>query len=432
MRVLVTGATGLIGAAVLARLSRDGHELIATARATDEPQRRVPWARWIAADFVRLRRAEDWLPLLSGIDAVVNCVGVLQSDPRGGIRDVQVTGTVALFEACEHAGVRRVIHVSAIGAAPDGPTEFSRTKAEAERELSRRNLDWVILRPGLVLGPGAFGGTALLRSLAALPGVTPLVHPEARMQVIGTADLADAVARALAPDAPVRVTWDVAHPEPHRLADIVLALRRWLGLPPATAIRVSAGAAGVVSTVADGLGWLGWRNPFRSTAIAQLAAGVVGDPAPWLAATKAQPMSLAEILAQMPPSVQERWFARLYLLKPVCIATLSLFWIATGVIALGPGRVAAMSQLAATDFPLAMVGPTVFWGAWFDIAIGTLLLWRRFTRAVLLVMLAATPLYLLAGTVLAPGLWLDPLGPLLKILPLLLATAFTLAILDER
>ena len=59
-------------------------------------------------------------------------------------------------------------------------------------------------------------------------------------------------------------------------------------------------------------------------------------------------------------------------------------------------------------------------------------LWRRLTRAVLIVMLVATPLYLLTGTVLAPQLWLDPLGPLTKILPLLLATCFTLAILDER
>ena len=64
--------------------------------------------------------------------------------------------------------------------------------------------------------------------------------------------------------------------------------------------------------------------------------------------------------------------------------------------------------------------------------LGLLLPVRRFTRPVLLLMLAVTPFYLLIGTLLAPHLWLDPLGPLLKIVPALLATAFTLAIVDER
>jgi len=134
----------------------------------------------------------------------------------------------------------------------------------------------------------------------------------------------------------------------------------------------------------------------------------------------------------MPAGVQERWFARLYLLKPVAIAALALFWVLTGIIKLGPGRHSAMSQLAATQFPLAAVGPAVFWGGWLDIALGVALLWRRATRVVLILMLIVTPLYLVVGTVLAPQLWLDRLGPLLKILSILVATAFTLAILDER
>ena len=74
----------------------------------------------------------------------------------------------------------------------------------------------------------------------------------------------------------------------------------------------------------------------------------------------------------------------------------------------------------------------MYWGAWFDVVLGLLLLVRRFTRTVLVIMLVAAPIYLLIGTVLAPQLWLDPLGPLVKIIPLLVATLFTLAILDDR
>ena len=82
--------------------------------------------------------------------------------------------------------------------------------------------------------------------------------------------------------------------------------------------------------------------------------------------------------------------------------------------------------------PPWLAEPMLAWGAYFDYAIGFLLLFGPLTRAVLVLMLAVTPIYLIAGTVLAPQLWLDPLGPFLKIVPLLLATMVALAILDER
>ena len=112
-----------------------------------------------------------WQPLLHGIDAVVNCVGVLQDGLRDDVQRVQLDGTRALFDGCVRAGVKRVIHISAIGAEPDGPSAFSRSKAGAEAYLKELALDWVILRPALVLAPAVYGGTAMLRGIAAFPGV---------------------------------------------------------------------------------------------------------------------------------------------------------------------------------------------------------------------------------------------------------------------
>src|SRR5262249_56405039 len=94
-------------------------------------------------------------------------------------------------------------------------------------------------------------------------------------------------------------------------------------------------------------GWLGWRAPPRATAVIQLEAGVIGNPEPWIAATGIKPKSLADILAERPASVQDRWFARLYLLKPLAIVCLALFWIATGLIALGPARASSLAHLDA-------------------------------------------------------------------------------------
>jgi uncharacterized protein YbjT (DUF2867 family) len=432
MRVLVTGAYGLIGSAVLARVKRDGHEVVGAGRSVEEARRRFPDVRWIEADFARLTSPPAWLPLLTGVDAVVNCVGVLQDGARDDLQRVHVEGTGALFDACREARVRRIVHISALGVASDGPTAFSRTKAAADAHLTQFDLDWVILRPGLVLAPVAYGGTAMLRALASVPLITPVVAADSRIQVVSVDDVAETVALCLKPGAPARVIWDLAQPQVLTLGDIVVAMRRVLGFPPRPVLKLPRAAGTAVGVVADVLGWLGWRSPARSTAIAQLTPGVVGDPSGWMAATGIKPKALDELLAAMGAGVQERWFARLYLVKPLAIFSLALFWIATGIVALGPGRAAASAHLAAAGFTPAVAEILRVAGSIFDIALGASVLVRRLARPVLITMLTVTPIYLFVGTATAPHLWVDPLGPYLKIIPMLVATLFTLAIIDER
>jgi uncharacterized protein YbjT (DUF2867 family) len=432
MRVLITGAYGLIGSGCLSRLHRDGHDLVGAGRAVAEASRRFPYARWIEADFLTCVSAERWQPLLHGIDAVVNCVGVLQAGARDDVTRVHVQATNALFDACGLAGIRRVIHLSAIGVASDGPTEFSRTKAEAEAHLSKLDLDWVILRPALVLAPAAYGGSAMLRATSAFPIAIPLVGADAEVQVVSIDDVTGTIAFCLGAGAPAKVIWELAHPQVFSLGQLVEAISRWHGFSSRPIVKLSSHLSVAVAHIGDTLGWLGWRSPARSTAFAQLTAGVVGNPGAWIQATGIKPESLDEILASRPASVQDRWFARLYLLKPLAILTIALFWVATGLIALGPGRQAALVDLAQAGMDGKTAETIVIGGALFDVVLGLLLIVRRLSRGTLLLMLAASPCYLLAGTLLAPALWIDPLGPLTKVLPLLVATAFLLAISDDR
>lgn len=426
MRVLVTGAYGLIGAACLARLHAAGHEVIAAGRNIASARRRLPYAQWVAADFKKLVDADAWLPLLHGVDAVVNCVGVLQDGLRDDVQRVQLDGTKALFDGCVRAGVKRVIHISAIGAEPDGPSAFSRSKAGAEAYLKELPLDWVILRPALVLGPAVYGGTAMLRGIAAFPGVVPIVHADARIQVVGLDDLTETVARALVPDAPARAVWEVTHPQVHRLADIVTAIRAWLGFRPRRVVALPDTIARVVARLADALGWLGWRSPARSTSLAQLTAGVVGDPARWMAETGIAPKSLEAILAARPASVQDRWFARLYLLKPLAILGLALAAIVPSATSLafvlGPRIVGGSLRVFAAVVVLSAV----------YLLAGLSLLVRPAVRCALFVLLVLTLLQL-------TGLWVRPSFSFLWSvntatfwLPMLLAILFTLGILDDR
>lgn len=432
MRILVLGAYGMIGAAVLSRLHRDGHTLVGAGRSIAIAKRRLPFAQWIAADFHQRLTVEAWLPPVSGIDAVVNCVGALQSGSRDRLEQIHETSPAALFAACERAGVRRVVHISAIGADASAPTEFGRGKAATETALRASKLDWVILRPGLVLAPGVHGGSAMLFGLAAMPLWTPLIADDRPIQIVAAEDVAETVAWAVRPQSPARLVLDLVHPQMLHLREIVTALRRWLGFAPRPLWAVPRLMTMSIARIADALGWLGWRSPARSTAVAQLAQGVTGDPETWMRETGIRPRSLDEILALRPATVQDRWFARLYPLKPLAIGGLALFWISTGVLALGPAYAEGLAHLTAAGFTVPMAKITVIAGALFDIALGLLLLVRRFAKPVLVAMLIATVGYLAAGTLIEPSLWIDPLGPLTKILPMLLATLLTLAIVDER
>ena len=87
------------------------------------------------------------------------------------------------FNCIEIAGVRRVIHLSAIGVDRATPSAFSKTKRQAETALAKRDLDWVVLRPSVLIGRSAYGGSALLRGIAALP-ILPVLPDTAPIQPV--------------------------------------------------------------------------------------------------------------------------------------------------------------------------------------------------------------------------------------------------------
>lgn len=430
MRVLLTGATGFIGAAVLAHLRDAGHDVVAVTRSRDADALRLGAASLIHIDMAKAMSPEHWTPHLAGIEAVVNCAGVLQDSARDSTAGVHIEGAAALFAACERSGVRRVIQVSAIGIDRETPTAFSRTKLKGDQALMARDLDWVILRPSVVVGRSAYGGSALFRGLAALP-ILPVFPDTGPLQLVQLAEVAETIAFFLRPEAPTRLVVELAGPQQLTFSDVVAAYRRWLGWRPALRVPLPRWMARLGFRMGDFAGWLGWRAPIRSTARLEIARGAVGDPTRWTEATGILSRSLGAALAAEPSSVQERWFARLYLLKPVLFATVSLFWIATGLISLGPGFSGGRLFMAEAGAGRA-AGVAVVAGALLDIVLGVGVAFRRTSRHALYATLAVSILYLATATILASHLWADPLGPLAKIGPIMVLSLIALAILPDR
>jgi uncharacterized protein YbjT (DUF2867 family) len=430
LRVLLTGASGLIGSAVAARLKREGHEVIGVGRSGGADARRLPVDGWVRLDLRHATREEDWLPHLANIDAVVNCAGVLQDSGRDSTTLVHRDAPLALWRACEQAGVRRVIQMSAMGVDRGALSNFSATKAEGDVALEASGLDWVILRPSVVVGRPAYGGSALFRGLAALP-VLPRTPEAGPLDIVQLDDVAETVACLLRPGGASRVALELAGPERLSFDEAVAAYRRWLGWPPARLVVIPGFLLGLFWRLGDLVAWLGWRPPVRTTARREIVRGALGDGRAWREATGIEPQSLAAAFAAEPASVQERWFARLYLLKPVAIGGFALFWIVTGLVSLGPGYAIAVADMERAGAGV-LSAPGVIAGALADILIGCAIAWRPSARRGLQAALLVSLFYLVAATILLPALWRDPLGALVKIFPVLALNLLCLAILDER
>lgn len=434
MRCLVTGAYGFIGREIVRALRRNGHEVVAAGRDLELGRRLIPDVRWVACDFNRDVGEASWRPRLEGIEAVVNAVGILQSTSTDDAEAIHVTAPLALYRAAFAAGARCVVHVSAISADAGVGSAYAETKARADREVARLPGRWVVVKPSLVIGDGSFGGTSLIRGLAGLPLLTPVPAPGTQpFQPIAAGDLAEGIARLLVRDDVANESLDAAGPEVLGVREVVETYRHWLGFPPVRTWIVPGWLMRPALWLGDLAAALGSPSAMRSTSMTQMAAMPVVDPRPFLAATGVTPRPLAALLADRPATIQDRLHARIYFVRPALQGVLALFWMLSGAIAMLPGPwSAAVASLTSAgvggEFAAALVGG----GALADLVLGAMLLrapWTRIATGLQLVLCLA---YLMAGTIVRPDLWADPLGPYLKILPAMAAGLVLMALAEKR
>ena len=425
MNILILGATGFIGSAVAQNLSTGGNAVTGLSRNPEISRYRQPRIRWVKGDLRNLTVPSSWRPLLEGIDVVVNCAGALQDTMRDDVRAVQERAMLALYDAAVTVSGIRIVQISAPRSLASSDTIFMATKITADSALAASGVRHVILRPALVLGRNAHGGSALLRSLAAFPYFTPLVDPDTPVQIVSLEEVVDAVASAIAGTIADGSDIELASPVTS-LRSLVAAHRSWLGLAPVPTISIPSFIGRIISRCADIAGCFGWRSPLRSTALKIAQGGITTTHAKVSETQEKLPSDMLD----NPAGAQDLWFARLYLLKPVLILTLAAFWIVSGTVPLLNPNQAAEGFAGFFDTTTAFILTIVT--SFADIFLGLLILFHSHARKALLGMMVLSIAYLAGATIIQPSLWLDPLGPLVKIVPSMLLALVALSIFEER
>ncbi|MES2120478.1 MAG: NAD(P)-dependent oxidoreductase [Pseudomonadota bacterium] len=193
MRLAITGGTGFVGGHLLDMAITAGHEVKALTRKAQTERGGVEWVRGDLSDRQALEQ------LVDGADAVIHVAGVISASSASAFELGNVTGTLAMLAAATAGGVHRFVQVSSLAAREPKLSLYGGSKFRAEALVHRSGLDWVIVRPPAVYGPGDKETLELFR-MAKL-GLM-LMPPKGRVSVIHVDDLARLLLAVAAPEAP--------------------------------------------------------------------------------------------------------------------------------------------------------------------------------------------------------------------------------------
>ncbi|WP_124949171.1 NAD-dependent epimerase/dehydratase family protein [Sulfuriferula thiophila] len=223
MKILLTGASGFIGKHIGLALTPAGHEV-------------VPVARAYGLDFSSMLTPTDWLPHLQGVDAVINCVGIIAETREQRFVTLHTAAPIALFHACVQAGVSRVVQISALGADEHAFTPYQLSKKTADDVLRGLPLQWFVLQPSLVYGQGG-KSVRMFQRMAMLPVIPQIGDGKQLVQPVHISDVVATVLLCLQA-IPAQRTLDVVGAYPLYFINWLQLLRKAQGKPPAPTMPI--------------------------------------------------------------------------------------------------------------------------------------------------------------------------------------------------
>jgi uncharacterized protein YbjT (DUF2867 family) len=413
MRVLVAGASGCIGRAVVHALRSRGQTVIAASRSAGSALR---------IDYMQAVTPATWAERLrqARIDVVVNCVGILMQSRTQRFARIHAQGPIELFRGAALAGVSRIVQVSALGETDMGDVgddhpPYITSKRGADRELAALPVTHAIVRPSLVYGPGS-ASASLFATLASLPVISLPGGGTQGVQPIHVYEVAEAIARWVEDEASTSGVFELAGPNAMSYRQMLTTYRAamslgaalWLPLPMAL---MHAGAA-----VAERLP----QKVFSRDTLRLLERGntSLANAAPQL--LKRAPSAMAVGLRVTPPAAAiDLRVALSPAVSSLLRASIAFMWLYTALVsALLPHESGVLHLLARCGFSgdagvLMLVASCAL-----NTVLGVAVL-RRPGPAAYALQIGAVLGYTLTAAVNMPELTIDHCGPLAKNLPLL-------------
>ena len=297
MNVFLTGATGFVGSHLVKALLAAGHSVRALVRSLDKARTRAPGIEYTPGDILEPASLRDVMP---GCDAVIHLVGIIAEVKGATFERIHHEGTKNVVEAGRASGIRRFVHMSALGTRPNAVSAYHKTKWKGEAAVRAGDMPWVILRPSMVYGPGIHGPgdgftTRMLQLMRKAP-LRPIVGSgQYPVQPVYIGDIVDCFVQSLSTDAALGREVALGGPRAMPIEEMLDAL---------------ADAAGIRKGKIHLPFWLMYTNaalleiflprpPVTRNQLTMMREGSTCDTAPMLATFRVRHWTLEEGLKQM-------------------------------------------------------------------------------------------------------------------------------------
>ncbi len=398
MKVLIVGARGFIGKHIYRGLEKAHYDVHGATREE--------------LDFVDLQYDKKLVTFVKGFDVVVNAVGIIAETQTQTFEQMHTLAPMALFDACKEAGVKKVIHISALGS-QSGTTPYHQSKNRADGYLRERGLAYAILHPSVVYGDDG-KSTALFQGLATLP-LIPIVGDGSQvLQPIRIEDLVATVQKAIE-SSDKKIELNVVGEEPVSYKELLETFRKWLGYKATKSVSVPTLGTDIIGKVLD-------EPTVNHDNIIMLNQGNSEDVKPLAAFLGYTPIGLKENLGSKEAYNAQKLYASFYLIRPLLRIVIGLVWIWSGIVSafLYP-QPEALKLLHEIGIPEGIDIYLLYVASFLDITLGVLTIMGCCLQGLLRLQLVVIVVYTLLLTLLAPYHWLHPFGPVLKNIPLVIA-----------
>lgn len=425
MRILLTGASGMIGQPLLATLLAEGHQVVCAQRSP--PGNAHPRLTYLHADFTKDNQQAVWLARLTQIDAVINTVGLFRESGAQTFARVHTETPCALFAACAASdSVRLVIQISALGADQGADTPYHLSKKAADDFLAALPLRSFIVQPSLVFGREGVS-SRLFKTLASMPFTVRFGSAPQLVQPIHLDDAVAAIASLLRQPLPVGADGATTRrvplvgPAPLPFTGYLAALRHGMGMGKLRVLPLP----GFVGRIAASLG-IGLLD---RDALRMLDRGNTADPDATCRLLGRAPRA-PDTFIEFPSA--ERAQAKLGWVLPPLRLSVALVWIATAIVSAFFYPAELSYQLLERSGVPPAYGPLMLYGACvFDLLMGLGIVFLRRRRWLWRAQLLLIGFYTVVIAWKLPEFLVHPYGPLTKNLPML-AAIWLLAQFEEE